>query len=347
MKMILRMSLVLAFFLLFIASFAEAKETIEITDDIGRIIEVLQPCDRIVFLVENALNTYYAMGNPESVAAVGGNIWKPELKEDFFRAVDPDYDQKPKVGFEANMVNLESLAKESPELVVLWATNAEDPNLKAVNETLNVPVYAVFIDSLDDMFKQVEVMGQISGRPERASEVSRIMRSKMEVVTNATRDIPDNQRPKVYWMWSDVLGTAGVKSGMNDLIYEAGGINVMNYWSNESKALEHPKLNLEALIALNPDVIYMWYNEQLDPEDISSSPEFAGWKDISAVKNGRVYEIENPFLFDAFSPRLPLTLMHVAKDVQPDLFKDLNLTEEMDGFFVQMYGVHYPGYAPA
>ena len=90
----------------------------------------------------------------------------------------------------------------------------------------------------------------------------------------------------------------------------------------------------------------MWYNKRTwTPRTSSAGREFAGWKDINAVKNGRVYEIENPFLFDAFSPRMPMALMHLARNIQPELFADMSIDERLDGFFGEMYSVHYPGYA--
>ena len=318
---------------------------VELEDDLGRTVIIDQPCQKVVFLVENALNTYYSIADPETVLAIGDNIWKRELKEDFFRAVDPKFDEKVRIGFEAGLVSLETLAAEGPDLVVLWATSPEDENLKAITETLGIPVYAVFITSIEDMYKQVREMGTISGRADRAAEVEAIMKSYVAEVTSATEGIPDEDRPKVYWMWSDVLGTAGRESGFDDLIYQAGGINVMNFWENDASRMEHPTVPLETLISLNPDVIYMWYNEKLDPEDVISGTEFTGWKDINAVKNGRVYEIENPFLFDAFSPRMPMALMHLARNIQPELFADMSIDERLDGFFGEMYSVHYPGYA--
>ena len=98
-------------------------------------------------------------------------------------------------------------------------------------------------------------------------------------------------------------------------------------------------------------MIYIWYNENLYPEDIIEGRtiddvDFADWQEIEAVKNGRVYEISDPFVYDFHSPRLPLAMMHVAKDLHPDRFTALNLTEETDQFYVDVYGVHYPGFEP-
>ncbi len=80
---------------------------------------------------------------------------------------------------------------------------------------------------------------------------------------------------------------------------------------------------------------------------MSGQGDFAGWKNLNAVKNGRVYEVSDPFVLDSFSPQQPLALMAIARDLQPALFKDVNLDELIDSFFVQIYGVHYPGFTRA
>ncbi|MDQ1251459.1 MAG: iron complex transport system substrate-binding protein, partial [Euryarchaeota archaeon] len=59
------------------------------------------------------------------------------------------------------------------------------------------------------------------------------------------------------------------------------------------------------------------------------------------------YEIPDPFVYDFMSPRMPLALMRIAKDLHPDKFSDLNMTKETDEYYVKVYEVHYPGFKPA
>ena len=324
-----------------------AQETISIKDDLGRNLTISSPSQRVVFTMENALKTYYAVGDPKHVVALKDDKWMRKLAEDIFPVIDPQFESKIVVNITGDQLNLESLAKVNPDLVVLWASSPDDPNLQAINDTLKVPTFAIYVTSLDDVFRQVDTMGLISGNKERAEKVKEIMESYKEKTTSVTDQIAEGDKPKVFWMWTDVYGTAGVKSGMNDLIELAGGINVMNLADKEAQEMEHPVITQETLIKLNPDVIYMWYNENLDPRDIIGGEEFKGWKDINAVKNNRVYEIENPYLFDAFSPRMPLALLHVARDLHPDKFQGLDMNQTVDQYNVDIWGVHYPSMVKA
>lgn len=324
-----------------------AQETITIKDDLGRNVTISSPSERVVFTMENALKTYYAVGDPQNVVALKDDKWMRKLAEEVFPVIDPQFESKIVVNITGDQLNLESLAKVNPDLVVLWASSPDDPNLQAINETLKVPTFAIYVTSLDDVFRQVDTMGLISGNEERAMKVKETMESYKEKTTTVTDLITEKDRPKVFWMWTDVYGTAGVKSGINDLIELAGGINVMTMADKDAQEMEHPVITQETLIKLNPDVIYIWYNENLDPEDITGGEDFKGWKDINAVKNNRVYEIENPYLFDAFSPRMPLALLHVAMDLHPDKFQGVDMNQTIDQYNVDMWGVHYPSMVKA
>lgn len=332
------------------SSSSDEADKITVTDDIGREITIPYPCERTVFLVENAMNSMYAVGGADSISGIGA-VWYEDTKSPFFRAIDPKYDEK-RLSKGSEQPGAETIATADPQVVFLWASDWGSADIKAIEENLRVPVYGVFIDSLDDLQRQMKTFSKLIGNEERGEEVIEIMNESMKKVTDVTGALSTEEKPTVYWMWGDVYGTAGLKSTASDLIERAGGINVLNAWTNETKNVEHPTLNPEALLALNPDVIYMWNNENLDPINITSGDtvdgiDFSTWKEISAVKNGRVYEISDPFVYDFHSPRLPLAMMHIAKDLHPDKFSDLNLTQEADQYYVEVYGIHYPGFEPA
>lgn len=48
---------------------------ITLQDDLGRDVIVNSPSERIVFMMENALKTYYAVGEPQDVVALKDDQW--------------------------------------------------------------------------------------------------------------------------------------------------------------------------------------------------------------------------------------------------------------------------------
>ena len=322
-------------------------QTITILDDRGQYITIPYPVKNVVFLVENAMNSMYAVGGADKISGVG-SIWMPEKKEPFFRAIDPKYDEKPKISDENGVIDFQALSDADPDLVVLWSADWNDETTTAIREKLKIPVYGAYYTKLSDVSRANSVYAKIIGNENREAEVSSIMGEYSRKVTDKTGTLQDENRPTVYWMWGDILGTAGLNSATNELIRLAGGKNVIENADFEGKLLEHPVISLEMLQKLNPDVIYLWYNAEIDPSDIlSGEGDFSEWKNLNAVKNGRVYEVSDPFADDSFSPQQPVAMMAIAKNLQPELFKDVNLDEFTDTFFVKMYGVHYQGFTAA
>lgn len=320
-------------------------QTITIVDDRGQYLTIPYPVNHVVFLVENAMNSMYAVGGAEKISGIG-SIWMSEKKEPFFQSIDPGYNDKPKIDTNGGTVDLEALKKSDPDLVVLWSADWNDEATKTIKEALNVPVYDVYYTKLSDVSRANNIYAKIIGNEAREAEVSAIMGEYTRMVTDKTGGISDENRPRVYWMWNDIYGTAGLNSATNDLIRLAGGKNVLEEANLEGKMQEHPIVSLDLLMKLNPDVIYMWYNENVDPEDIlSGKGDFADWKNLKAVKTGKVFEVSDPFIYDSFSPQQPLALMAIAKDLHPELFETVHLDQIIDSFFVKMYKVHYPGFS--
>lgn len=325
-------------------------ETVTLTDFRGSSMDVAVGTERVVFLVENAMNTFYAVGGADNISGIG-DIWQPTYKEAFFNGVDPDFAAMPRVATKDGAVDLESLAASDPELVVLWSADIDDKDTTAIESGLGVPVYGVFLDSFDDLTKLTADMAAIAGDPARGEEVVAMIAAEMDKIAAISSSIPVEERPTVYWMWGDVFGTAGINSTAHELIDAAGGINVIEAWDDETRSSEHPVLTMEAIAALDPEVIYLWFNPEIDPADILSGSQaggfdFSTWTGLSAVQNGMVFELDDPFLYDFMTGRQPIATLRIAKDINPEAFAAVDLATEYDAFFQAMYGVSYPDYQP-
>ena len=330
---------------------AAQGETVTITDFRGRTMDIPVKPERVVFTIENALNTWYALDAGSNVVGLMAP-WEIEYKEKFYDAVNPGWRDIPIVATDEGVADLEAMAAADPDLVVLWSGEENDPDTVAITEALGIPVYGLELRSFADLSKMTTDMAAIMGDPVRGAEISEAIAKLQKKVTDVSETIPVDERPTVYWMWDDVFGTAGTNSTGNELIESAGGRNIMSMWDDPSASQEHPVLSLETLAALNPDVIYLWFNQEIDPSDIIEGKQaggfdFAPWKEIAAVKNGRVFELDDPFLYDFMTARQPIASLKIAKDISPEAFADVDIESEYDAYFRSVYGVTYPDYQPA
>ena len=138
-------------------------------------------------------------------------------------------------------------------------------------------------------------------------------------------------KPRVYFMWDQgPLETAGRNSTVQELIDLAGGTNVA-----ADSELEHLVVNLENVLVWNPELIVMWCNDRLDVEDIG---ELSGWRSLSAVRNGRVRELPDPFSCDFWTLKYIFTVDLVARWCHPDRFSAKDLEELRANLLNKLYG---------
>ena len=95
-----------------------------------------------------------------------------------------------------------------------------------------------------------------------------------------------------------------------------------------------PDVTMEQVISWNPDIIIMgrMNNTQL----VMNDPK---WKDINAVKNGKVYVNPNGVMYWDYSSEGILLLEYLAKTFYPDKFADLDMKTEVKEYYTKFY--HY------
>jgi iron complex transport system substrate-binding protein len=132
-------------------------------------------------------------------------------------------------------------------------------------------------------------------------------------------------------MWAQSnLETSGGPSMVTDLISLAGGKNVCQQVNQE-----HLVVKLEQVLGWNPDVIIMWDNPRLSPQDIIADEQ---WRLLKAVQNHRVYQLPEVFLCDLWTLKYIFTVKMVATWLYPERFADVDLATEKSNMFLELYG---------
>jgi iron complex transport system substrate-binding protein len=126
-----------------------------------------------------------------------------------------------------------------------------------------------------------------------------------------------SSKPGVFYeVWSDPLMTAGNTTWINDVIVKAGGVNTFG-----DQTEQYPTISSETVVARNPDVILLptsmgagtYYGS------VAAVKAQAGWNTINAVKNDRIYVIDQD-LFAEPGPRVADQVYAVAQCLYPQLF---------------------------
>lgn len=89
---------------------------------------------------------------------------------------------------------------------------------------------------------------------------------------------------------------------------------------------------MEDILAWDPE--YIFVGRQYSPDLVLKDKR---WKDVRAVKEGKVYQDpEGVFFWDGSSEGV-LLMEFMAQKMYPDLFRDLDMKKEIQNYYARFY----------
>lgn len=158
----------------------------------------------------------------------------------------------------------------------------------------------------------------------------------IDMVYERTRDLKDEERPTVYWgnTWGEnILASYSI----NNRWYEvnlAGGKLV----GPAEGGGNFPEVTSEQLFDWDPDVILV-DNHGNYPELVIKSmyKEDSKWASLKAVQNENLHRIPAGVFFLDKGSTTPLMTLWMATVIQPELFSDINIAEEVQHYYSEFY----------
>jgi iron complex transport system substrate-binding protein len=244
-----------------------AAEGTPITDMLGREVTV-KSAGKIVSLAPSATEILFALGAGDNIVGVDAFSDYPEEAKS--KEIVGDY----------NGPDVEKIVALSPD--VIFCGNTLQSEQIGQMEKLGLTVVATEAVAFEDIPKSIEMIGEIMGKQDAAKTVVDSINAAVE---KAKQNAP-KEAPTVYYAMSyGDMGnwTSGPGSFINTMIELAGGVPITK--DAADAWLEYP---LEKLVSQDPDII-MVSSDMGSAEDIS---KVQGYSDLTAVKNGKVYQME-------------------------------------------------------
>lgn len=270
----------------------QAAFPVTLTDDAGREVTIAKKPERIVSLAPANTEIVYALGALDRVVGVTT-----------FDDYPPEVSSIAKVG-DFMSPNMEAIAAAKPDLVL--ATGGVQADTIAKLEESGAVVLAVDPQSLDGVYKAIEMVGKAIGEPAKAAEVVQGMKDELETIQSAIEEAPVRCFIEIA---QEPLYTAGPGTFINDLIDQAGGENVVTQQG-------YVAYSLEQLLKDDPDVYLATKGSMSDPADIDKRP---GYSALSAVKAKRVFVLDDN-LVSRPGPRCIQGIRQIAEALHPDAF---------------------------
>jgi len=282
---------------------AAVSAEISVTDGLDKQIILDQPAEKIVTLSPPITEMLYAIGAGDQVIARDSFSDYPETALSL-----------PDIGGGFAEYDLETIVSLTPDLVIAGGINTSE--LVGSLEDLGLTVYYLANPSdLEGTFASIEVLGMLSGHEDKAKELVKGLRSRVDAVFTALEGV--EEKPTVYYELDATDASKPYTPGPNtfytSLIELAGGENI-----GGKLEFEWAQISLEQLLVEDPDLILlgdaMW---GITPESVA---ERAGWNSLTAVANGVVLPFDDN-LIARIGPRQVDGLEALAKIFHPGLFK--------------------------
>jgi iron complex transport system substrate-binding protein len=244
-----------------------------------------EPPSRIVSTSPSITETLFALGLADRVVAVSQYCRYPA-----------EVAALPKVGPFLHP-DVEVIARLRPDLTIV---HPGPDGLERRLSALKIPFVTVERGSLSSVFSSIRIIGSAAGIPDRAASLVAMLEERLERVRRA---VAGRKPRKVLLIVGRRPGTltdlvaVGRSSYLSDLATIAGGINVLS----DHGLPEYPRISMETVIRLAPDVI-------IDAGDMGDTPGerrsrqvsteglWRRQKQIDAARAGRVHAV----ISDAF-----------------------------------------------
>jgi iron complex transport system substrate-binding protein len=259
--------------------------------------------NRIICAAPSVTEFVYALGLGHRVIGVSD-----------FSTFPPEAREKSRVGGLINP-NREKFVALQPDLLILQGKN---DSIARLCEEHKIRFLAIEINSVDDIWKAIRLIGQELDVSEEADRLVNQMQSELHSVTKVTIHRPTR---KVFLTLGHTPGdltglmTAGPKTFIHELVSLSGGENVFH----DATGM-YPQISKESLIKRQPEVII-----EAIPGGIGADKLRLLKKDwdqlpmIPAVQAGRIHFLTEDFLLIP-GTRIAQTVQRFAQIIHPEAF---------------------------
>jgi iron complex transport system substrate-binding protein len=294
-----------------------APKNITVVDSADREIEISCPVDRIVLLSADNCELAIVLGAEDEIVGVeDGAADYVEIGDKFEKAANVGKYSEP---------DLEKIAELKPDVVFGYKSSIANGVADKL-KSMGIPFVVCECNKIQTFDKDVELMGRVLGKEDKAKEFLVFHNSIMNLLTERTKNISADQRIPLYL-------TGGGKRP-----YSTYGKDIDPYCSivgarNIASGLPEDQLTVSAewILTQNPSVIIEWIGStKIKPNDeplievketYSQDPVL---NKTAAVKDGGVH-IMGWRVFKGL--RFSIGLLYWAKWCHPDLFQDIDPEE--------------------
>jgi len=309
------------------------RQPVVVTDSLGRRVEIPGRAGRIISLEPEITRVIVALGGAERLVGLDFFL---RHHDHLFPIVYPAGRKLPVVSNQGQDLNFELALHLRPDIV--FSSPSEHRSTETIQQKLRVPVVALAsMGRFENLLNEIDVVGRILGREERARELKAYFQARIAAVRREVEGVPEANRPAVYLsFWGSFLRTPVAY----EPVEAAGGVNRAASLVPSYLGTAGATVSVEQIIGWDPDMIliqgnYLPAERQVTVEGILGDRRLAS---LRAVRGKRVHYTFGFWYW--WDPALVLVeTLYLGRLFYPDKAVGLDFEKEGNEIFEKFYGI--------
>ncbi len=230
---------------------------------------------RIVCLTEETTEWLYMLGQQDRIVGISGYTVRPRRARE----------EKPKVSAFLT-AKIDRILALEPDCVFGFSDLQADIASALVRQGVQVTIFNQ--RSVDEIFDMLWQLASLVDEKEQGEALLAGMRRRLDEIAAAARALP--RRPRVFFEEWDEPPISAIR-WVSELLGVAGGDDIFPELAVQSLGRDRIVGDPQEIIRRDPQIVIgSWCGKKFRPERVAARP---GWAEVSAVKDGQLFEIKS------------------------------------------------------
>jgi iron complex transport system substrate-binding protein len=316
----------------------EEASSVTVTDSYGRTVTVPEHPEKLVPL-GNAPRMLTYLGLSDKFVGVPQCEHSESPIMAYAWVHKEDWEELPNVGNDS-LGAMEWFPEEilacDPDVILCTYDGATADKIQSQT---GIPVVAVTSPAVftEEYETSLSILGKACGAEERANTLITYIHDCLDDLEKRTADIPEEEKPLI-------LGAAATFSGGHGIegVYANNPIFSVIHGRDAAQGITEKAggvmVDKEQILLWDPDILFLdASNMELIQTEYQEDPSY--FQNLSAVKNGKVYQWPNATWHYANYEISLATAYYTGSLLYPDAFQDISFEEKADEIFQTFLGV--------
>ncbi|MDE7094061.1 MAG: ABC transporter substrate-binding protein [Oscillospiraceae bacterium] len=243
---------------------------------------------------------------------------------------------------DGSTINIEEVIALNPDV---FFYSASEPQVGEQLEEAGIPAVAISVNkwdynTIETLNNWIDLLSEMFPENNKAEVCRNYSNDVYHMIQEKIENIPDDKRENVFFLFQytdSSIATSGKQFFGQFWADAIGAKNVAEGLTTDNSVT----VSMEQIYEWNPSLVFITNFTSAQPDDIyHNTIGTYDWSAIQASENQRVYKMPLG-MYRSYTPGVdtPITLMWLAKTAYPDIFTDIDITQETKNYYQEVFNI--------